>query len=31
MNRRIYLNATTGSSIEVAPPRTVTMRIGYRF
>lgn len=29
--RCIYINATTGSSIEVAPPRTVTMRIGYRF
>ncbi len=31
MDRRIYLNATTGSSIEMAPPRTLTMRIGYRF
>jgi iron complex outermembrane receptor protein len=31
MDRRIYVNATTGSSIETAPPRTVTIRIGYRF
>lgn len=31
MDRRIYLNATTGSSIEMAPPRTATLRVGYRF
>lgn len=30
-DRRIFLNATTGSSIEMAPPRTATMRVSYRF
>jgi iron complex outermembrane recepter protein len=30
-DRRIFLNATTGSSIELAPPRTATMRMSYRF
>lgn len=30
-DRRIFVNATTGSSIEMAPPRTATMRLSYRF
>jgi outer membrane receptor protein involved in Fe transport len=30
-DRRIFLNATTGSSIEMAPPRTGTVRLSYRF
>jgi iron complex outermembrane receptor protein len=30
-DRRIWINATTGASMEQAPPRSVTMRIGYRF
>jgi iron complex outermembrane receptor protein len=30
-DRRIFINATTGSSIEIAPPRTATIRMSYRF
>jgi outer membrane receptor protein involved in Fe transport len=30
-DRRIFLNATTGSSIEMAPPRAATLRLSYRF
>lgn len=30
-DRRIFVNATTGSSIEMAPPRTATLRLSYRF
>lgn len=30
-DRRIFLNATTGSSIEIAPPRSATIRMSYRF
>jgi outer membrane receptor protein involved in Fe transport len=30
-DRRIFLNATTGASIEMAPPRAATLRMSYRF
>jgi len=30
-DRRIFINATTGASIEIAPPRTATIRMSYRF
>lgn len=30
-DRRIFINATVGSSIEMAPPRTATVRLSYRF
>ncbi|HEY3442019.1 MAG TPA: TonB-dependent receptor [Paludibaculum sp.] len=30
-DRRIFVNATTGASIEIAPPRTATIRMSYRF
>jgi outer membrane receptor protein involved in Fe transport len=30
-DRKIFVNATTGSSIEMAAPRTATMRLSYRF
>lgn len=31
MDRRIFLNATTGASMEMAPPRAVALRMSYRF
>lgn len=30
-DRRIFVNATTGSAIEMAAPRTATVRLSYRF
>ncbi|MCS6954490.1 MAG: TonB-dependent receptor [Bryobacteraceae bacterium] len=30
-DRRIWINATTGASMEQAPPRSATMRLSYRF
>lgn len=30
-DRRIWINATTGASMEQAPPRTATLRLSYRF
>lgn len=30
-DRRIWINATTGASMEQAPPRTITMRLSCRF
>lgn len=31
LDRLIFVNATVGSSIEVAAPRRVSVRVGYRF
>ncbi len=31
MDKKIFVNASVGSAIEIAAPRTATMRIGYRF
>jgi outer membrane receptor protein involved in Fe transport len=31
LDRKIFVNASAGSAIEIAPPRAATMRIGYRF
>lgn len=31
LDRLIFVNATVGSSIEVASPRRVSIRVGYRF
>lgn len=30
-DRRIFINATTGSAMEMANPRTATLRLSYRF
>lgn len=30
-DNKIFVNATEGSAIEIAPPRSMTLRIGYRF
>lgn len=30
-DRKIFVNATVGSAMEIAPPRALTMRVGYRF
>ncbi|MCS7044519.1 MAG: TonB-dependent receptor [Bryobacteraceae bacterium] len=30
-DRRIWINATTGASMEQAPPRSATLRLSYRF
>lgn len=30
-DRRIWINATTGAAMEQAPPRTVTLRVSWRF
>lgn len=31
LDKKIFVNASVGSAIEIAAPRTATMRIGYRF
>jgi iron complex outermembrane recepter protein len=31
LDKKIFVNASVGSAIEIAPPRTATLRIGYRF
>lgn len=31
LDKKIFVNASVGSAIEIAAPRTTTMRIGYRF
>jgi iron complex outermembrane receptor protein len=30
-DQKIFVNATVGSAIEIATPRALTMRVGYRF
>jgi hypothetical protein len=31
LDELIFVNASVGSSIEVAAPRTLSLRVGYRF
>lgn len=31
LDKKIFVNASVGAAIEIAAPRTATMRVGYRF
>jgi outer membrane receptor protein involved in Fe transport len=31
LDKKIFVNASVGSAIEIAAPRTATLRVGYRF
>jgi outer membrane receptor protein involved in Fe transport len=31
LDERIFVDGTTGANLQVAAPRTLTLRMGYRF
>jgi iron complex outermembrane receptor protein len=31
LDEKIFVDGTTGANLQVAPPRTISMRVGYRF